>query len=1208
MSEQLDSKHIKAARERLDSVWDTPLTLERRVEKTVELASHILLASDGLITAEDRKRHSELSRMMKDPIGKVFLVAMTDQCFRSHDPGRIANQMVYLLTLFGVPKFLGVLKRLKLYLFEALGDRFAKLVVPLAMRELRQETAKVIIPGERLPLLKHIKRRKAQGVFLNLNHLGEAILGEKEAERRLNLYLRDLENPLIDYISVKISTIYSQINLLAEEKTLENLAVRLRKLYQAAMRHKMKCEDGTLRFKFVNLDMEEYRDLWLTKELFIKVLSEPPFKLLSAGIVLQAYLPDSHAIQKELTAWAKERVEKGGVPIKIRIVKGANMAMEQVEASVRGWKQAPYQGKEQTDANYRAMLLYGCKIEHAKAVHIGVATHNLFDIAFAMLLRVENRVEREVSFEMLEGMADHTCKVVQILSGHILLYCAVATQRDFQSAIAYLIRRLDENTGAENFLAKSFALTPLSSEWKEQVQLFKKGCQMIKSVDQVPRRQQARGKGKVQTHFELSAPFENEPDTDFSLSENRLLIKEVLNRWKSKTFEEIPLVVEGERVTQSGIQREGYDPSNPSKPLYTFHLASWKEIDRALTCAERFEKVWAGKPIEERCTLLSKVAQKLSERRGEFIGVMVADSGKMVEQADVEHSETVDFANYYAHLMGHLATLCDIEWMPKGTILVASPWNFPTSIPCGGLCAALVTGNCALFKPAPEAVLAGWELVNLFWEAGIPKEALQFIPCEDEPVGSSLIRDRRVDQVILTGSTRTAHLFASMRPGLDLCAETGGKNALIISSVSDRDLAIKDLIDSAFGHSGQKCSAASLAILEKEVYDDPHFRRQLSDAVKSLTVGSAWDTSSKITPLIREASQDLLRGLTTLEEGEFWLLKPEQDRENPNLWSPGIKFGVKRGSYTHQTEFFGPVLGVMRAEDLNHAIHLANATPYGLTSGLHSLDRREIKRWQKLIITGNGYVNRSITGAIVSRQPFGGCKNSSYGQGKKAGGPNYLLQFMHARQRGLPKERLPVGEWVNNLTRCLEKFDLSAEELGMWHASVASYAFFYQQFKRKKDVSKVLGQDNFLHYRSLKKILFRISPTVSPLDYLRVFAAALTCQTRLEVSWEKSLSIKSLQINWEMLLPIFNIVREDEASFIKRIKTGHFTRIRMLEKPSEQMKQAAAKVHTYIDDAHVCANGRIELLHYLREISLSIDYHRYGNLGLRESELRKPVQ
>ncbi|QVL57867.1 MAG: bifunctional proline dehydrogenase/L-glutamate gamma-semialdehyde dehydrogenase [Simkaniaceae bacterium] len=1201
---QSETKQMHHARDLLTSVMGAQLTLEEREKKAIELAALILSESNKRLTKEERKRYGELHRMMSDPVGKVFLTALTDQCFRSKDYERIADQMVYLLHLYGTPKFFSPFKRLQLYFFKILGDKFAKILVPIAIWNLRKETSSVIIPGEKGPLTRHIKKRREQGIRLNLNHLGEAILGEEEAIRRLNIYLEDLKNPLIDYVSIKISTVYSQINLLSYEKTLNDIAERLRTLYRAAIENTLTRKDGRKNQKFVNLDMEEYKDLHLTKDLFMKVLSEPEFKDLSAGIVLQAYLPDSHAIQKELTEWAMERVKNGGAPIKIRIVKGANMAMEQHEASLKGWPQAPYTSKVRTDANYKRMVLYACEPYHARAVHIGIASHNIFDIAFAMILRLENRVEHEITFEMLEGMADHMRRVVQDLTGDILLYCAVATREDFQSAIAYLIRRLDENTGAENFLAHSFGLKEGTKEWDVQSALFSKSCSLKDRVENSPRKMQNRLEPPI--HLDFNGPFENEPDTDFSLSQNRKWAEEILAKWKEKKIDPIPLVIDGEEI-HTKEEGKGYDPSSPSHPYYTYSKGDWEEIDRSLSCAKREESNWANTSIEERCELLCKAAQQLRIDRANQLGSMIGDGGKTLQEADVELSEAIDFAEYYLRSMRQYGRHTDIEWSPKGTVLVASPWNFPKAIPAGGIFAALVTGNCVLFKPAPEVVMTGYFLVKALWAAGIPKKVLQFIACDDDPTGTKLIKDERVNAVILTGATSTGKLFMKMRPGIDLSAETGGKNAMIITALSDRDLAIKELVQSAFGHNGQKCSAASLAILEKEVYDDPHFIEQLRDAAASLKVGSPWDLSNKMTPLINPPNETLHRGLTTLEPGESWLLEPKVDPHNPNLWTPGIKLGVQRGNFTQKNELFGPVLGLIRAENLDQAIHIANSTLYGLTSGIQSLDKREQKKWQRLIIAGNCYINRSITGAIVRRQAFGGTKNSCFGHGSKAGGPNYLPQFMHAKQLGIPKEKFPVNDWVNNLTSFLEKFDLSAEDLGIWYASISSYAYYWQQFRRDKDRSKIVGEDNYFRYLPHKKMIFRITPEDSPLDYLRVFAAALTTETHLEISWEKSQDAKVRQANWEVLLPIFNIIEEDEKTFIDRIKHSHVKRIRMLHEPSLSLKKASAENASYIDYAPVLANGRVELLHYLREMSLSISYHRYGNLGLREGELRRPI-
>ena len=266
---------------------------------------------------------------------------------------------------------------------------------------------------------------------------------------------------------------------------------------------------------------------------------------------------------------------------------------------------------------------------------------------------------------------------------------------------------------------------------------------------------------------------------------------------------------------------------------------------------------------------------------------------------------------------------------PLGVVVVTPPWNFPLSIPAGGVLAALAAGNAVVLKPAPEAVLVGWWLANCLWDAGVPRDVLQFLPCPDDEIGRGLVTDPRVGAVILTGSVETARLFLGWRPDLTLFAETSGKNAIIVTALADRDQAIRDLVRSAFGHNGQKCSAASLAICEAEVYDDPDFRRQLRDAAASLAVGSAWELTSRITPLTQPPGAALRRALTVLDEGEEWLLEPCPAGDNPQLWSPGIKLGVRPGSFFHRTECFGPVLGLMRAEDLDQAIALANATRSG---------------------------------------------------------------------------------------------------------------------------------------------------------------------------------------------------------------------------------------------------------------------------------------
>jgi RHH-type transcriptional regulator, proline utilization regulon repressor / proline dehydrogenase / delta 1-pyrroline-5-carboxylate dehydrogenase len=1197
---------LNRAFEILNRVKKNNIQLSERKTLAVELTALMINEAKQIQTKEDILIQKQFSKMMDDPNGKVFTTRVTDQCFRSDDPYRVADQLAYTLKRYGIPKFASCFKKIQLRVFSFLGKPFARIFVPLAKNFLRKETRRVIVPGEISQLIKHIKKRHEEGVRINLNHLGEALLGEEEAKNRLRIYLEDLARPEIEYISVKITTIYSQINLLAWEHTIEKLAEKLRELYRAAMEHSFTDKDGMKHPKFVNLDMEEHRDLNLTVEVFKKVLNEPEFQMHYAGIVLQAYLPDSFHIQQKLTEWAERRVSAGGVPIKVRLVKGANLAMEQVEASIEGWPQTPFTNKPEVDANYKKMVHFGLNPAHASFVNIGIASHNLFDVAYALILRSENDVEEFVSFEMLEGMADHQRKVVQAIAKGILLYCPSATKEEFVNAVAYLVRRLDENTAPENFLRHVFDLTPGTELWDQQVVMFEKACGEIDFVSTKPRRLQNRGAPFVDTP--ACGSFENEPNTDWSLAENRLWIESVINQWKTKKVMKVPLSIGNEEVWNEEQSAIGWDPSRPDHELYRYSLATEEQVDQAIEIAQNFTSKWSNYDRRERFKIIAKVANKIRENRGDLIGCMMADAGKIVSEADAEISEAIDFCEYYRRNMEELYFLEDIEWSSKGVVLVTPPWNFPCAIPLGGVIAALTTGNTVIFKPAPETILVAWHLAKLCWEAGVPKEALQFIVCEDDPVGTRLIEDERINSVILTGATETAKLFYRLRPGLDLHAETGGKNAIIVTSLSDRDLVVKEVIHSAFGHAGQKCSACSLLILESEVYHSAQFRKQLLDAAASLKVGSPWDFSTIVNPLIHPPGKNLLRGMTELDEGEEWLLEPVQHPENPRLWSPGIKWGVKPGSFMHKTELFGPVLGVMCAEDLKEAIGIANDTPYGLTSGLHSLDRREQNYWLAHIEVGNCYINRGITGAIVQRQPFGGCKGSSYGQGAKAGGPNYLMQLMHARQKSFPKENEPVSGEVAKLCRFVERSKPSSEEIKCWNICVCNYAFYWSHyFSKEHDPSKLLGQDNYLKYVPEKGVIFRYQPKDTVWDALCVTAAALTCHCQLIISANREECEKLKKIAKIHQFSCINLQEQTDEELMVYLREHPNERVRLLSVPSKRIITVFGENATRHYIGPVLANGRIELLHYLREMSVSTDYHRYGNLGLREGEKRSPL-
>ena len=1057
-------------------------------QRTIELAATLATTAAQQQTRFEKSESSQLARMMEDASGKAFTLVMVDQVFRSRTPRLQASRLRSFLAEHGTPKFLPLHQRVLLK-----SGALASIVLPsFVMKsmegQLRRSSARVILPGETAPLHRYLKQRKSAGTRVNLNHLGEAVLGEGEAVHRLGAVLGHLADPAVDYISVKISAIFSQINVIDWDRTLSVVKDRLRILYRAAMPGK----------KFVNLDMEEYRDLEMTLAAFQQVLDEEEFKGVTAGIVLQAYVPDSWSAQQRLCEWASQRVNAGGAPIKLRLVKGANLAMELVEAELHGWNPAPYTTKADTDANYRRMLEFGCRPENARAVKLGVASHNLFDVALAMVLREEHTVQMLVELEMLEGMANHQARTVQEKAGGLLVYAPAVKRSDFLSAMAYLVRRLDENTSPENYLHDLFGLLPGSAAWDRQKSRFLAGWENRQTVPTASHRIHARQSPD-------DGRFHNAADTDWTQPEMRSALTSSIRRWSQPTF-----------------------PTLPS-------------VDDLLNTAMAAQTGWETAGVEHRRAVLLRCGDVMEAARFDTIVQMMHEGKKAAIEADGEVSEAVDFARYVA---ATAPLLPGVTASPLGIVAITPPWNFPYAIPCGGVVAALASGNAVILKPAPETVGVAYRLAQQLWEGGVPRNVLQFFPCDDGETGRSLITDPRVAGVVLTGAYDTARMFLDWRPDLRLYAETSGKNAIIITAQADRDLAIKDLVKSAFGHSGQKCSAASLAILEAEVYDDPAFHRALRDAVASLKVGPATDLGSVITPVIRAPGISLKRALTTLDAGESWLLKPELDANDPCLWSPGIKVGVAPGGWFHRTECFGPVLGLVRADNLDHAIHTQNDTPFGLTGGIHSLDDSEIECWKQRVKVGNAYINRPITGAIVQRQPFGGWKRSSLGPGSKAGGPNYTSLFA------------TLNDTAN-----------VPQDYQRW---------WDEYFSIEHDPSQLRCESNQLRYRPCRGVLLRLQ-TEDPIAIQRAKAAARICRVNLIISLA---------------------TEESEAELARRLPRV-FSRVeflRTVETPGHALLNAAYDAGLNWINAPILAHGRHELPRWLREQSVSQTKHRYGLL------------
>lgn len=1178
------------------------------IDSSIKLAEKWQNRATELVSDFDREFYVKMNKMLDHPKDKALLIELMDQCFRAESNARIANQIIFLLEKHGMAHFFTTKDKTLLWLFQNFGKFLPDLSVPMFVNQIREDTKTVVIKGEDEPFNKHLKMRKSEGTRVNLNLIGEVVLGEEEAAERMEKYMKALENPNIDYISIKISTIFSQISAIDFDHTVEVLVEKLTKIYEQAQKYPYIKPDGTKTNKFINLDMEEYRDLDITVEVFKKTLEKPQFKDFYAGIVLQAYLPDSFNVQKDLCDWARNRVQNGGSPIKFRLVKGANMEMEETEASQKHWEMVTYTEKSDTDSNYKRMATYALQPENAPYMHIGTASHNLFELAYATQLANNNKVGEYHTLEMLEGMSEAARLAIKEISKEVILYAPTAAKEQFTNAIAYLVRRLDENTGPNNFIRYSFGLTVGSKDWNMQKELFIKSFDALKTSFVGAKRTQNR----LEESYENSGNFPKdeyhaEADTDFVLPKNQEWARNITKKWqfsKDTVHTVAPIVVGGEDLTGDRKVVDAIDKSQIKDGVLAgrFANATAEDLKKAVEVARADVDGWRDLSHAQRHDILKVAAIKVRERRDDLIGVAAAEVGKVFTETDVEVSEAVDFIEFYPHSADYFDKYENLEFKGKGVGVVVPPWNFPVAIPLGGIAATLAAGNTVIIKPASVAALTAYEMCKCFWDAGISKNVLQFVPCPGRLAGEHLIANKDVDFVILTGGEDTAASMLETRPDLFLTAETGGKDATIVTNMADREQAVKNVCQSAFGNSGQKCSATSLLVLEEEVYNDKGFRKALVDTAASMNVGSVWDFKNRIGTLANPVSGNLKKAISELEGNEEWALKPSYADDNEFMLKPAIKWGVSEGNFIHMNELFGPVLAVVKAKDLAHAVKIVNDTGYGLTSGIESLDEREVSYWKENLKAGNLYVNRGTTGAIVLRQPFGGMGKSAIGAGRKVGIFNYITQFVDFTEKSAPKTKKVYN---TDLTKFIDKCistQNNKEDFEKLALSLQSYYENYEnEFSQAKDYCEVRGEDNHFRYLPLENVLIRVSSDDTLFETVSRILAAKVSGVRFKVSIENNKLVQSfLEGAKELFGARDGLAVQNDEEMAKTISNFDRVIYSDISKVPELVFKKASESLTFIVRATPMMEGRLELLNYFIEQSISHSYHRYGNIGARD--------
>lgn len=881
------------------------------------------------------------------------------------------------------------------------------------------------IAGENIKqVLKTIERLRKDKMAFTVDLLGEAVITEAEAQSYLERYLDLMQQlaeaaknwatvPLIDQadgeplakvqVSVKLTAFYSQFDPLDPQGSEARVSDRIRILLRRAK------ELGVA----VHFDMEQYEYKDLIFNILKKLLLEEEFRARTdIGMTIQAYLRDSEQDAKALIGWAKER----GYPMTIRLVKGAYWDQETIKAEQKHWPQPVYNDKAATDANFEniTQLL----LKNHQYVYAAIGSHNVRSqahaIAVAQSLKVPSRC---FEMQVLYGMGDKLAKALVDQGYRVRVYCPYG---ELLPGMAYLIRRLLENTANSSFLRQNLENRPVEEllapptfkqEDKEKVARGDGRRELVATDtdDKVARGEGRREFRTLEENGKTAVKFVGAADTDYAEEESRKESQQALQTVRQQLGKTYLPLINGEYVnTQEMIN--SVNPSNYTEVVGKIGLSSVEQAEQAMQAAKAAFPSWRKTPVQQRAGILYKAADLMEQRRAELAAWIVLEVGKTVREADAEVSEAIDFCRYYAMEMERLEQGYNYDvagetnryiYQPRGIAVVISPWNFPLAIATGMTVAALVAGNCTLLKPAETSSVIAAKLTEVLVDAGIPKGVFQYVPGKGSQVGAYLVNHIDTHVIAFTGSQEVGCRIyaeaANLKPGQKhmkrVIAEMGGKNAIIVDESADLDQTVIGVVQSAFGYSGQKCSACSRVIVHTAIYDS--FVRRFTEATKSLNIGAAELPGTKVGPVIDANARDRIREYIEKGKAEAKVALEMPAPENGYFIGPVIFTDVSPNAVIAQQEIFGPVVAVIKANNFQEALSIANSTNYALTGGLYSRTPSHIQKAQEDFEVGNLYINRTITGAIVARQPFGGFKLS--GVGSKAGGPDYLLQFLEPR-------------------------------------------------------------------------------------------------------------------------------------------------------------------------------------------------------------------
>ncbi|MBR2313873.1 MAG: proline dehydrogenase family protein [Akkermansia sp.] len=1127
--------------------WDDRTLAQR----AADLAQELLLASLKGIRSDERTLVSALSRLAADKKNLRFVQELCGSVFHVTDPAEQVENLRRLLSEYGgVPAIFSTVGKLRFKAAVMAARSMQGAAIAEVQRIFRSTFGELTLPTLADKVAKRAREAAKEGLSLALNPLVPQVFGQKSAEK----YYRHLEAILTKQQGVGIVVqpwrLCPGLNPYSPEAGAKALAEKLRPLL------KLSVKGPTPRPVLVESGLST--TMGIVAEGFRLAMAGSALYKADAALEIPAYLKGSPALLREMTEWSTARAAKGAAPLKVLLVKGSHLDEEQENTYNYGSANEVCRNKAETEARYKQLISTAMSTKEKVLTPI-VGTHNLFDIAYGLLSWGRAGRTGSPAFCFISGIANHTGRVLAKSGAGVLLTAGVTSEGGEAGFENYLLSLVQELGRPEGILAAGGELEPNSMGWGRMRQHF---LAALSGREEQPR--EAPGADGSYAFTRMSSI------TDRARMD---ALHHAAEEETERPQEPILLKVNGKYIN-SPLQCVSRSLTAPGMEDYRYDSADFNTVATVLETAAQ-EAVQMPPTLEERRIHLLQAARLLEKRSTEFISLLVRDAGFTIEEADQEVTNAIDLFRFYEQSSVQDGLMDGTHPLPLGVITVAPGRVHPLTEAVGGIAAAWVTGNAIIYKPSAHTVLVADRLATLLAEAGMEQPRLQMLPCLDNQIARKLLTSDRVNGLIYHGSVKHTNDMAAASASRPVLGGTSGCSSIYISSQGDWAQAVRDLSRTLFHRAGQDPAAPHLVLVHAEVYDNQHFMNALRDAVSSLSAQPGWLEGSNLGPLGRPLNEDQVFMLTQLQKHEAWLVQPTAAELGSQVWTPGVRTGVRAGSAFAEAAHNVPVIGLIRVESTEEAGRTQRKQAQERSVGIYSRDKQEIELWLKLTAASQVAINccpLPRPGVL----PTPGWQNTA----PMCGGNNFITALSQwqevarpqhrASQRNIaftPWETLSPKPGPDDTTR----LSSAADSIGYWWETMFG-------------ITTVLNESpafrTTLSYRPLPLCL-RAEKATSDIDLSIALMAALKagCDIQLSTASMRPWMPRAL----EPLGVIITVENRDEfeGRFPSLATTGVFVR------------DTAATVNTLQRAAHcrlalsadpVLANGRLELLYCLREV------------------------